>query len=201
MRRIFSLLRSAPVRRRHEPAPASAASGRRRGAASRRRWRRGNVAIEFAILGPTFLLLMFGVLEVSLAYYAGTSLEAGVREAARQVRTGRTMQAADPVADFKTNLCRVLTGVIACPSAVVIDVRNFDSFSAITFPSFTNPDGSSNGAVFQPGTAGSIVLVRVSYYYQFKTPLLGQILGDSGSSAKQFVSSAVFRVEPFLGPT
>jgi Flp pilus assembly protein TadG len=168
-------LQSAPVRRRHEaaPPPASAVSGRRRGAASRRRCRRGNVAIEFAILGPIFLMLMFGVLEVSLAYYAGTSLEAGVHEAARQVRTGRTMQAADPVADFKTNLCRLLTGVIACPSAVVIDVRNFNSFNSMTLPSFTNPDGSANGTVFQPGSAGSIVLVRVAYFYQFKTPLLG----------------------------
>ncbi len=49
----------------------------------------GAAAAEFAIVATPFFALMFGIIEVSLIYFGNVSLENGMMEAARQVRTGQ----------------------------------------------------------------------------------------------------------------
>lgn len=50
-----------------------------------RRSEDGVTALEFALLAPVFLTLVFGVLQVSIAFHKGNTAQWAVKKAARQV--------------------------------------------------------------------------------------------------------------------
>jgi len=175
----------------------SANVARRWRAATDGRWRSGVTAIEAALVMPPFLLLSFGIIEVSLLYLAASTLEGQVGFAARQIRTGNVQNAADPIGEFEQMICGGQT-FIKCEK-LIIDVRNFASFSDVTYPSYFNADGDPENNLFDPGGAGDTVLVRVAYQWNILTPFLAPYLGDGGGT-KLLHSAAVFRTEPYDGP-
>ncbi len=177
---------------------ATADLARRWRTATDGRWRSGVTAIEAALVMPAFLLLSFGIIEVSLLYLAASTLEGQVGLAARQIRTGNIQNAADPIGDFEQMICGGQT-FIQC-SKLIIDVRNFTSFSDITYPSYFDADGEPQSNAFLPGGAGDTVLVRVAYKWSILTPFLAPYLGDGGGGTKLLHSAAVFRTEPYNGP-
>src|SRR3546814_1488334 len=61
--------------------------------------------IEFALVGPPFLLLLAGILEISVMFFASSVIEGATKEAARQIRTGQIQGAADPMTTFRNELC------------------------------------------------------------------------------------------------
>lgn len=166
-------------------------------AATEGRWRSGVTAIEAALVMPPFLLLSFGIIEVSLLYLAASTLEGQVGIAARQIRTGNVQNAADPIAEFEQMICGGQT-FISC-GKLIIDVRNFASFSDVNYPSYFNADGDPENNLFDPGGAGDTVLVRVAYQWNILTPFLAPYLADGGDT-KLLHSAAVFRTEPYDGP-
>ena len=162
------------------------------------RWHSGVTAIETALIMPVFLLISFGIIEVSLLHVAASTIEGQVTAASRQIRTGNIQNTADPIGEFTQILCGGTT-FIDCNN-LIIDVRKFDSFSDITYPSYFNDDGEAESNTFDPGGAGDTVLVRVAYKWKILTPFLTAYLGDGGGSSKLLHSAAVFRTEPYDGP-
>ena len=61
--------------------------------APRRRSERGAAAVEFAILLPLLILLLFGIIEFSIAYNHEQGLHAAAREGARVAALPQTTQA------------------------------------------------------------------------------------------------------------
>jgi Flp pilus assembly protein TadG len=61
--------------------------------ASRRRSERGAAAVEFAILLPVLILILFGIIEFSIAYNHEQGLHAAAREGARVAALPQTTQA------------------------------------------------------------------------------------------------------------
>jgi Flp pilus assembly protein TadG len=61
--------------------------------ASRRRSERGSAAVEFAILLPVLILLLFGIIEFSIAYNHQQGLHAAAREGARVAALPQSTQA------------------------------------------------------------------------------------------------------------
>lgn len=165
-------------------------------AATAGRWRSGVTAIETALVMPPFLLLSFGIIEVSILYLAASTLEGQVAIAARQIRTGNIQSSGDPLADFRELLCGGQT-FVNCDK-LIIDVRNFSSFGAVTYPDYFDEDGEAENNTFDPGGAGDTVLVRVAYQWQILTPFLAPYLGDGGNT-KLLHAAAVFRTEPYNG--
>ena len=54
----------------------------------RRRWQaclRGVTALEFAMLAPVFLVMVFGALQVALAFHNGNTVRHAVKKAAREL--------------------------------------------------------------------------------------------------------------------
>ena len=51
--------------------------------------KRGSAAVEFAIVAMPFFLLTIGLAEISMIGFAQTTLDMGVSEAAREIRSGR----------------------------------------------------------------------------------------------------------------
>jgi Flp pilus assembly protein TadG len=74
-----------------------------------RRWRReesGATAIEFAIIGLPFVLLLFGLVSVCLYYFADFSMENATWQATRAVRTGQLQQSTGAYSSAVTNADR-----------------------------------------------------------------------------------------------
>ncbi|MDP6563683.1 MAG: pilus assembly protein [Alphaproteobacteria bacterium] len=163
----------------------------------RRNLRAGVTAIEAALVMPAFLLMCFGIIEVSLMYFVATTLEGQVALASRQVRTGNVQQEGDPLEAFRTLLCSGAP-FVDC-DRLVLDVRNYGSFGEIEYPEYTDEEGEASNNEFLPGASGDIVLVRISYRWEVTTPFLQHYLADSGSSSKTLNAAAVFQNEPYEG--
>lgn len=158
---------------------------------------RGATAVEYALVGPIFLLLLVGQFELAYMLFTSVIVEGATASAARLVRTGQVQTAADPVTAFQTQLCNRLYGVISCGN-LSYDVRTSSTFAGITFGLTFDEDGTPTDAGFSTGTVGDIVVVTVTYRWTFYTPMVYTLFGDSQGSTKRIYSTAVFRNEPYL---
>ncbi len=159
----------------------------------------GAVALEFAFVVMPFLLLLMGVIEVGLAMFVSTQLQGATAEAARQIRTGNIQAGADPETAFRDLLCDGLVAAVECDERLVMDVRAYNSFGEVVFPSFYDATGEAEGAEFSAGGAGQTILVRVAYNWTIVTPFLATFLANDGDDGRITTAAAVFRNEPFDG--
>src|SRR5262249_44369277 len=78
------------------------------------RSRSGVTALEFAILAPTFLIVLVGTMEVGIAYGAQASLQNAANIAARLVRTGQAQATALTQTQFRDQICASIQPLLAC---------------------------------------------------------------------------------------
>jgi Flp pilus assembly protein TadG len=181
---------------------------------------KGAVAVEMALIGPMFLLLLLSVVELGLMLFSQSVLDGAARDAARLVRTGQVQAAGSTtaqIAAFQNKLCGDLAALLTasnCASNVIFDVETFATFTAVTFthtPACTSNAGSGSGVPcpFTPGNTGQIVGVRVQYQRAYLIPWVSACLSGgscwyglgssapSGGTGKATLSSTVvFQNEP-----
>ncbi len=58
--------------------------------------RRGAAAVEFAILAPLFLALVFSILEAGYFFFVSSAVDQATARAARLIRTGAVQSASAP---------------------------------------------------------------------------------------------------------
>ena len=87
----------------------------------------GATALEFAIVAGPFLVLLFGILAVGLAFVANNTLENAVEQGARLIRTGEAQTQGFDAARFKTEVCKSLIGPLSC-AGLKLDVRTCSTF-------------------------------------------------------------------------
>lgn len=155
-------------------------------------------ALEFAIVGPLLLLLIFVVLEFGLLLFARAALDSGTQSAARTIQLG------DPSA-FPAALCQQLPVFMNCArlSYYVQQGSSFGSMnpaisynangvlnngSAQTYPATPSPTGTSPGAV--PATP--YVIVQVSYRWTYLNNWIAEVMH---TPSIVFVSTAAFEHE------
>jgi Flp pilus assembly protein TadG len=175
---------------------------------TRRRWRvlrddRGSILIEFALVGPIFLMLMLGIIELGIMLFAQTVLDGAARSAARMIRTGQVQANATPQTAFQTALCNGMRSLMPPPcSAVIYDVEVYPSFGAISPPrtngsgQFVDASGNPITAQFVPGSNGSIVVVKAVYQRSFVSGYARQYLGYQSTNGQVLSSTVVFQNEP-----
>lgn len=113
----------------------------------------GAVAIEFAILGSTFLLLVCMTFELGLLLFTQSVLNDAARDGARLIRTGQAATSAI----FVAKVCaKVGTLIPSCTTALAYKVQ-----AAATFGSLTTGGALNN--TYNPGTTAQDVLVQVGY--------------------------------------
>ena len=184
------------------PAPRGAVGPARLHALRRKSFlgsERGSVAVELAMLATPFFFLLFAIMETMLIFFASSSIEGAMNDATRMIRTGQVQTAGMTPAQFKQFLCDRTVTFIRCDNHLQVDIRRFDNFNAVDFP----PPLDANGDLmtnfqFQPGNAGDIVLVRVFYTWDVKTPT-GIGLSNMSNGQRLISSAAAFRNEPFNG--
>jgi len=172
--------------------------------------RRGNAAIEFAVVAPVLVLLVAAIVELSLVTLTSGSLQAAVAKASRYGVTG---QAAD--GERRAAILAILAertfGLIDIGSAE-IETLVYPSFAAIgTAEPFTDTndngahdpgepfvDSNGNGVwdadmgAAGLGGPGDIVLYQVRYQSRLMTSLLEPMLGEVS-----YAATVAVRNEPF----
>jgi len=174
---------------------------------------RGSVAVEMAIVGPPFVLLMLTIVEMVLTLATQSVLDGATRDAASLVRSGQIASAGslnDQVALFQRALCSNLSTLLSpatCSSNVVFEIEPYPSVGGMIFqhdPPCTHnaaSSGSGGACPFDLGGGGRIVGVQVRYWRPFIVPWIGGCLsggscwaGDGaapGSSPRTVVQTAV----------
>ncbi|HEX3486355.1 MAG TPA: TadE/TadG family type IV pilus assembly protein [Micropepsaceae bacterium] len=177
------------------------------------RWREnsGSAAIEFAMIAPVFLLLLFAILETSSVFYAEMILDNAVLKNARLIRTGQAQNQNMTQAAFRDAVCTSIQMLLPCSGQasdkLIVDVRSFTNFGTSSFPQALDAQGNLNANLnsYQPGGSSQAtgqnptVLVRVMYIWQLYTPMFAQYYENMGKgSGKRLIAfSAAFKNEPF----
>jgi Flp pilus assembly protein TadG len=161
--------------------------------------RRGVAAVEFALIALPFFVLTFGLVEIVLVFILSTTLDYGVQEAARRVRTGELQASAGNLAKFKLAVCGELYALMDCDAKLTLDVRKLDNFAASGGVGSPIDAGEVKKASFgfDPGGANEIVMVRAFYEWDLVTPIISAPLSNLSGNRRLIVSTATFRNEPF----
>ena len=158
----------------------------------------GAAAIEFGIVAAPFLALMFAIMETALVFFAGQTLETAVADSARLIMTGQAQQQGFTEAQFKTAVCSKILGLFDCASGLKIDVKTYNSFSAISTAKPFDANGNLlNNFGYTPGAPGDIVVVRLMYEWPIYVSLLGFSLNDMAGNKRLIIATAAFRNEPY----
>ncbi len=179
-----------------------AGRGRLRAALGRfRRAEDGATAVEFAIVAAPFFFMLFAMIELAIVFTISTTLDDGMRAAARQIRTGQLQTAGGAsAASFRTNVCeRMVWLEDHCMTHLSVDVRTYPQWSTANPPNPVQSDGTFNdgGLTFVPGGPEDIVLARGFYRWKLFTPFLSQALGKLKNGEAVVTAAATFRNEPY----
>ena len=160
---------------------------------------RGAAAVEFAIVGSAFMLMLVACFEFGYMLFIQSVLDNAARDAARLIRTGQVQTSSNPTSTFSTLLCNEVGSLIGCGS-IVYQAQAFNDWTSAQTAVNTPPTRDSNGnfisSGFSPGSQTQILVVTVTYNYPFFTPWVGGLLGGSTKSAL-LQSTVVFRNEPY----
>ncbi len=152
--------------------------------------------IEFAFVAPFVVLLLTATAEVAVTLFIDATISGAAESAARDIRTGRVQEDDDPLVAFQTKLCDSLFGVVNCDD-VVFDVRTFDDFGSVDLTLQFDEEGNLIGNQFTPGNSSQITIIRVSYRWQFLTPLVSNALSTDGTGGVLLLSTMAFQNEPY----
>ena len=173
--------------------------------------RRGASALEFALVGPAFFILLIGVFDLSILFFLMLTLENATLDAARFGSTGAVPEDATRDERIREIVHGATIGLLDDKN-LVIRTRVYDTYEDVAAaewlldingngdhdPGETFDDVNGNGIWDgDPGTPGSggpdeIVVYRVSAQYRLMTPLMDDLIG-----AIPIRSAAPIRNEPF----
>lgn len=174
----------------------------------------GATAIEFAIVIGPFLMFVFGIISIGMHYLATNSLEKGVADASRQIRTGQAQNANMTANDFKSLVCSQAIPNIDC-NKLEVHLSSYTSWKDVAPTGCIDNDtrdltpGTSGDDPItdQVGGASRKVLVTACYNWEpgkFLPYLFRDKDGNSRTSSSKLSdgglliqSSTVFQVEPY----
>ncbi len=177
---------------------------------------KGSAALEFAFVAPAFFLLLMGTMEAGIIFFAQSSLQNAVNDAARLVRTGQSAcftkdssNKCQPmtVDQFRALVCNEVSALLQnCGtdangnSDLQFDVTAYPSgFSAATNSSPLDAQKNlPNLTTFNVGNACDVVLVRAFYRWPVFTPMLNFFLANMAGNKHLLSTAAAFRNEPYV---
>lgn len=159
----------------------------------------GAAAVEFALVGSTFMMMLLACFEFGYMLFVQSTLDNAARDAARLIRTGQAQTSGNPTNTFQTLLCNEVGSMIGCGN-IVYQAQVFNDWSsaqtAMNTPPTTNAQGQYVSSGFSAGTQSQIMVVTVTYAYPFFTPWIAGLLGGSSKTALM-MSTVVFQNEPY----
>jgi len=162
--------------------------------------RSGTTAVEFALIAPPFLALLFAILETTLFLFAQATLQNAAVQAGRLFMTGQVQNAGTTQTQFQTQICPLVSALFTC-SNVMVNVAAYSNFGgAVTSaPTLTyNSNGTvSNTWSYSPGTPGQVMVLQLIYQWPIIGIPLGSVLPSLGNGTTEMMGVTAFRVEPY----
>ena len=157
----------------------------------------GATAIEFGICALPLVFLMIGIIEFALAMTVGNSLEAATNLSSRLGKTGYVDEDAETQEQTILDEVERRVGPLIDMEKIAISNEVYNDFESLTNPDLfedQNDDGDTDdpgewtdvdGDGFRDGSdgvgsAGDIIVYKISYPWQIITPLIGNVVGDDG---------------------
>ncbi|MDR3576203.1 MAG: pilus assembly protein [Anaerolineaceae bacterium] len=157
---------------------------------------KASTAVEFAMIGSVFFLLVFGIFVISIDLFWQMTLDDAVRNASRQVQMGKVTTGSD----FISAICQEF-GVVApnCSAALQYSVQGGAYFGAggISATSFTSSGNLSPSQTFSNATAtatGAPVFLLVQVAYPLPVKILAVPNGVATENGTPSLYSAVATV-------
>lgn len=163
----------------------------------------GATAVEFSLVAFPFFMLMGCILETGIMLFTEYSIQAGVQEAAREIRTGQAQTAGLNAAGFKSKICEITGIVIDCESDLTVYVRPANTFTSLAsvLPTYMNvgakPDGTPNPTSYDCGGPSQAAGVVATYDWDFTMPFMTFLGNINGGEKRRLYGLAIFQNEPF----
>ncbi len=159
---------------------------------SDRRRSRGQALVEFALVIPLFLLMLFGLVDMARLVHANSALSQAAREGARVAsvqaywvgETGTDCGPGGPTcpaneAAFRANVLTAANGLMVAVGTIddsQLHLSCTGASAATPTGAWTSPpNGCSSQSVRQ--SPGARVSVRVAMDFEPITPIIGQLIG------------------------
>lgn len=155
-------------------------------------WRekRGQTLVEFALVLPILVLLLFGIIDLGWMFYVNLTMQHAVREGTRYAVTGRSDMGQDRRSALIEKIKKASSGLYEKnlhepkePRISVVSPREL---------SFSNYTGSRREE--DPGESGEIIVVSLTYTCASLTPALKPFLRDG---VYTFTVKSTMTNEPF----
>ncbi len=144
---------------------------------------RGVAAVEFALLGSTFLLLVSMIFELGLMLFTQSVLNNAVREGARLIRIGQ----ASTSSVFVTKVCdKVGLLVPSCATSLKYSVQAASAFSSLSTAGVLSNQ-------YNPGTSAQDVVAQIGYSRITILPWASTYLNGTNL----FVATIAFQNDPY----
>lgn len=167
-------------------------------------WRnkKGTAAIEFAIIAPVFLAVMFSIFEVGWFHFVNSTVSIATTQSARVVRTGQVQLGGTSKAEYFNTVCNIVDVFGDCDETLTVDVATFDTFADLaadtSVPTCRDaPQEDIDNIPYEPGGENAIVRVRICVLYHTLNPAIGMNLSEAGSTQRRVSSTLIFRNEPY----
>jgi Flp pilus assembly protein TadG len=166
----------------------------------------GNTAIEFAIVATPFMMFIFGLVGCAFYFFIMSSVEKGMDQASRLVRTGQAVTDNMTVDQFKQTICDGAGKWLKCPSLQIFVTRWPDWASVkpqicvdANKVLITNTAPGDSPIATYSGTASDIVMVTACYKWNFTSTFPFLKLGNMPDGSLMMQTTTAFRSEPFPG--
>lgn len=177
------------------------------------RAREGVTAMEFAIIAPVLMLLMFGIVEFALLMLVTNMMESATAVSSRLGKTGYVEAGMTREQTIRQAIA-TRAGNLIDPAYLTITSKAYAQFDQIGDAEPWN-DANGNGApdagewtdvngngtydtdmgAAGYGDAEDIVVYTISYPWSIATPILREVIGTSGTYT--ITSHAVVKNEPY----
>jgi hypothetical protein len=167
----------------------------------------GATAVEFSLVAFPFFMLLGCICETGVMLFSEYAIQAGVQEAAREIRTGQAQTAGLSAAAFKTKVCEIAGIVFDCEGKLTVYVKPAATFTTLqtVLPSYLNvgakPDGTPNPTSYDCGLASQAAAVIATYDWKFTMPFMHFLGNINGGAKRRLYGLAIFQNEPFPATT
>ena len=156
---------------------------------------RGQGLVEFALVLPIFLLLLFGVIDGGRYVFVNSTLSNAAREGARLGSVEASWKgSADPSCGATAgpvcpaNNATLLTDITAAANRQMAPFGTVQNvYVNCVAAGGTPPIGAWTGSTCGPNAAGGLLSVRVIYTWNALTPMVANVMGTITSTASATV--------------
>lgn len=164
----------------------------------------GATAIEFAMVAAPFFILVFMLIGFAMYFFVMNSLDKGMDQTSRLVRTGQAQKSKMTVNGFKQAVCNGAGGWIKC-NKVEVFVQKFPDWESVAPQACLNASGAqvtntASGSDLigtYSGASSDVVVVTTCYKWEFAQSIPYVKLGNMGDGSMMMQTTTAFRTEPY----